>query len=155
MDPIRVWLIDDNPGFLRIATRFLQEACPGEVTVVGTSGGGREALARSLNPQPQVILLDLMMPDMNGLDVIPRLRAMLPHARIIALTLLDTRSYQSAALAAGADAFIPKTAMNTDLLPAIRQIIQADPLRQTNIVERTPAEEALRYRLAMQQVSSQ
>lgn len=126
MDPIRVWLIDDNPTFLRIATRFLQEACPGEVTVVGTASGGREALAQTLNPRPEVILLDLMMPDMNGLDLIPCLRAMLPHVRIIALTLLDANCYRSAALAAGADAFIPKTAMNTDLLPAIRQINQAD-----------------------------
>ena len=167
MDPIRVLLIDDNPGFLRIATRFLQEACLGEVTVVGTARGGREALAQTLDPPPEVILLDLMMPDLNGLDVIPRLRARLPHARIIALTLLDTSSYQSAALAAGADAFIPKTAMNTDLLPAIRQAMQANrerceldneaelarasQLARANMGEHKPVEAALPDRLATQE----
>ena len=74
--------------------------------------------------QPQLVLLDLMMPRPSGLEVIPRLRALLPHVRIIALTLLDTSSYRRAALAAGADAFVAKSSMETDLLPAVQQVMQ-------------------------------
>ena len=73
---------------------------------------------------PQLVLLDLMMPRPSGLEVIPRLRALLPHVRIIALTLPDTSSYRRAALAAGADAFVAKSSMETDLLPAVQQVMQ-------------------------------
>jgi len=136
MESVRVLLVDDNSTFLRIATRFLEQdhAVTPPVTprprvaVVGTAGGGEEALAQAERLSPHVILLDLMMPGVGGLAIIPRLRAILPDVGIIALTLLDTSSYRSAALAAGADVFIAKSAMSTDLLPAIQQVIQA---RQT------------------------
>jgi len=122
MEPVRVLLVDDNPTFLRIAARFLEQEHCQEVVVVGTATGGEDALAKAKHLAPQVVLLDLMMPGMNGLEVIPRLKAMLPEVYIVALTLLDTSSYRSAALSAGADAFIAKTAMNTELLPAIRRV---------------------------------
>ena len=133
MESVRVLLVDDNSTFLRIATRFLEQdhaaippAIPRpRVAVVGTAGGGEEALAQAERLSPHVILLDLMMPGVGGLEIIPRLRAILPNVGIIALTLLDTSSYRSAALAAGADVFIAKSAMSTDLLPAIQQVMQA------------------------------
>ena len=127
MEPVRVLLVDDNLTFLRIAARFLEHELD-RVTVVGTATGGDEALAKAGCLLPEVVLLDLMMPGMNGLEVIPRLKAILPGVCIVALTLLDTSSYRSAALSAGADAFIAKTAMSTDLLPVIQQLIGA---RQT------------------------
>ena len=141
MESVRVLLVDDNSTFLRIATRFLEQdhavtppdipaECPAviprpRVAVVGTAGGGEEALAQAERLSPHVILLDLMMPGVGGLEIISRLRAIFPDVGIIALTLLDTSSYRSAALAAGADVFIAKSAMSTDLLPAIQQVIQA------------------------------
>jgi CheY-like chemotaxis protein len=120
MEPISVLLVDDNPTFLRVAARFLQ-AHEG-VNVVGTANGGQEALAKAQDLRPQVILLDLAMPDLPGLQAIPRLRELLPQTGIIALTLLDTSGYRQAALSAGADDFIPKAALNTDLLPAIQRV---------------------------------
>ncbi len=125
MEPVRILLVDDNPTFLRIATRFLEHERGGEVTVVGTASGGEEALAQAGRLRPHVILLDLMMPGISGLEIIPPLRAMLPDVGIIALTLLDTSSYCAAALAAGADRFVAKSAMSTDLLPAIQQVVLA------------------------------
>jgi DNA-binding NarL/FixJ family response regulator len=124
MSPVSVLLVDDSPLFLDITTRFLQEECQGEVVVVGVAGGGEEALAKAQPLHPQVVLVDLNMPGMSGLEAIPRLRQALPDAGIIALTLLDAEVYRQAALAAGADGFVSKSTLYTDLLPAIRRFKQ-------------------------------
>ena len=121
MSPISVLLVDDNPTLLRVATRFLEKH--DEVVLVGTAVGGVGALARAQELRPDVILLDLAMPDLPGLEVIPRLREAVPEMRIIALTMLDTEQYRTAALATGADEFVPKADLSTDLLPAIRRVV--------------------------------
>jgi DNA-binding NarL/FixJ family response regulator len=126
MDPVSVLLVDDNPTFLRIATRFLQEHYRDEVVVVGTAGGGQEALIKARDLRPQVILLDLAMPDLPGLEAIPRLRAALPEMGIIALTVHNSNGYRQAALAAGADEFVSKANLSTDLLPAIRRVMKRE-----------------------------
>ncbi len=123
MPPISVLLVDDNPTFLRILTRFLSEH--DEVIVVGTAGDGEEALAMAGTLHPEVILLDLAMPGLSGLETIPRLRSMVPHAGIIALTVLDTNGYREAASAAGADDFVCKANLAGDLVPAIGRVIQS------------------------------
>ena len=76
--------------------------------------------------EPDVALIDLSMPDLPGLELIPLLRAALPKIGIIALTLMDTEDYRKAALAAGADDFVSKDTMNIDLLPAIQKVIHSD-----------------------------
>jgi DNA-binding NarL/FixJ family response regulator len=128
MKPISVLLVDDNLTFLWIVTRFLQEH--DDVVVIGAAGGGEEALTLAQDLQPDIVLIDLAMPGLSGLETIPLLRAMLPEVGIIALTVLDINSYRQAALAAGVNDFIPKASLNTDLLPAIRRVAQADPPRQ-------------------------
>jgi two-component system NarL family response regulator len=126
MDAIRVLLVDDNPTFLRLAARFLREHCSDEVEVVGTLSEGEAAVQEAPELQPEVVLLDLSMPDLPGLKAIPLLRAELPEVRIIILTLLDTNGYRKAALAAGADGFVPKATLANDLMPTIRQVLQSD-----------------------------
>ena len=121
MAPISLLLIDDSATFLLlVVSRFLFEQHANEVVVVGTAHGGKEALARVHDLRPQVILLDLAMPDLHGLEVIPRLRTMLPAVGIIVLTLLDSNGYREAALEAGVDEFISKATLSTDLVPAPR-----------------------------------
>lgn len=124
MKPISVLLVDDNPTFLQVASRFLQEYH--ELAIVGTASDGAEALSQIRQLQPHVILLDINMPNRSGLEVIPDLRHTLPGVGIIVLTLLDTNGYEKAALAAGADAFVSKTRLVTDLLPAIRRVAQTN-----------------------------
>ena len=118
MDTVRLLLIDDNPSLLSILCRFLKQH--GDLTVVDTAQNGSDALAKARHLKPDVILLDLAMKDVSGLDMLPRLRADLPEARIVVVTLRDTAAYRTAALARGADAFVSKAAMNAELLPAIR-----------------------------------
>lgn len=122
MHPVSVLLVDDNPAFLRIATRFLQEQCYDWVVVVGAAGGGEEGLIQAQEQRPDIVLVDLRMPGLSGLETIPLLRSMLPDVGIIALTLLESNGYREAALAAGADDFVSKFAVNTDLLPSIRRV---------------------------------
>ena len=119
---IRVFLVDDHEVFLRAATEFLQRH--DDLTVVGVARRGEEALIQIQDLRPQVILVDLNMIGMCGLETIHRLRAMLPEAGIIALTLLDPKVYRQATVAAGADDFVLKANLSTDLLPAIRRVAQ-------------------------------
>lgn len=121
MNRVSVLLVDDSVVFLGAATQFLRDHCAEEVDVIGTADGGDRAIVQAEALRPQVILLDLRMPGMTGLEVIPRLRALLPAVRIVMLTQLDSRGYREAALAAGADECVSKASMDTDLLPAIRR----------------------------------
>jgi DNA-binding NarL/FixJ family response regulator len=118
--PISVLLIDDNATFLRIAARFLGDH--GDIRVVGTAAGGEEGLKLAKKLKPQIILLDLAMPDVPGLDAIPLLREILPEVKLIVLTMVDTDAYRKAAKTAGADGFIAKASMGANLLSSIRSL---------------------------------
>jgi DNA-binding NarL/FixJ family response regulator len=120
MKPITLLLVDDNRAFLRVADLFLRGQV--DVAVVGAANDGEEALAKARELRPQVVLVDLAMPRLPGLEVISRLRDLMPEVGIVALTLLDTEAYRQAALARGADAFVGKATLTTDLLPAIRRV---------------------------------
>jgi two-component system NarL family response regulator len=124
---IRVLLVDDNEPFRRAATDFLQRQH--ELIVVGVTCGGEEALTQAQDLGPQVILIGLDMPGMTGLEMITRLRNVLPGAGIIALSLLEGNAYRQAALAAGADDLVRKAELITKLLPAIRRVTQANQSR--------------------------
>lgn len=117
----RVLLVDDNKDFLRVATEFLQRSA--QVLVVGAVCGAEDALARVESLQPQVILIDLEMPGLTGLETIPRLRSLMPFVGIIALSLSDSSAWRQAALAAGADDLVSKSALLSDLLPAIWEVM--------------------------------
>jgi DNA-binding NarL/FixJ family response regulator len=115
--------VDDNPTFLRILGDFLGE--DQDILVVGMARSGEEALVKAKELRPQVILLDLAMPGLNGFNTTPRLRSMMPDVGIIALTVLDANGYREAALTAGADDFVAKANLNTRLVPAIRRVVES------------------------------
>jgi DNA-binding NarL/FixJ family response regulator len=120
--PTSLMLVDDSATFLNLLTRFLQQEAADDVEVVGTAMRGTEAILKASVLQPKMVLLDLNMPDLSGLEALPLIREMLPDASIIALTLLDAGSYRKVTLDAGADEFISKTTLEKDLLPAIRRL---------------------------------
>jgi DNA-binding NarL/FixJ family response regulator len=120
--PLSVLLVDDNPHFLRVLDSFLADAGEGEVRVVGNVLGGGDAVARAEWHQPDIVLVDLKMPDVPGLQLLPQLRLTLPSAILIAMSLSDSDEYRDAAAAAGADAFVSKASLDRDLLPTIRRL---------------------------------
>src|SRR5512140_3662508 len=127
---ISVMLVDDETTFLRIETLFLETHYRNEIHVVGTASGGEECLAKAQLLAPEVILIDLNMPGLSGLQTIPLLRIMFPETRIIALTLNDGENARRAVLAAGGNELVSKATMSTDLMPAIRRVMEQDELRQ-------------------------
>ncbi|MEE8392648.1 MAG: response regulator transcription factor [Anaerolineae bacterium] len=134
--PISVLLVDENLTFLRIVMRFLD--AHDDIVIVGAVGEDEKALTQVQNLEPDVVLIELAMPNLpDGLQFIPRLRAVLPGVGIIALTLIGTDGYRQAALEAGVDDFVPKAAMGADLLSAIRRVKRANRTREkvTNTVE--------------------
>jgi DNA-binding NarL/FixJ family response regulator len=104
--PLRVLIVDDHPGF-RARARALLESEGFEV--VGEAGDGDEAVARAPECAPEVVLLDLNMPKVNGFEALPRLRdALGPETAIVVLTTGQAPDERRLALAAGADGFIVK-----------------------------------------------
>ena len=122
MEPVRVLLIDDNKTFLRLANAYLYEEHHDEVSVVGVARNGRKGLAKARFLKPHIVLLDLKMPDLPGLEVIPLFRQEMPQVGIIVLTLMSANGYREAAIAAGADAFVSKVDLSTHLLAAVRKV---------------------------------
>lgn len=129
--PLSVLLVDDNPTFLRILMRFLSEQSEVALRVVGSVAGGRDAMAQVRQLQPEIILLDLQMPDVSGLELLPQFRATLPDSVIIALTLMDPDTFRDATLAAGADGFVSKASLERDLIPAIRRLASLEQTRRS------------------------
>ncbi len=144
LPPISVVLVDDNLTFLRIVMRFLHERGQGEVCVLGATSSGAAGLVLAEVLRPQVVLIDLALPDIHGLEVIPRLRASLPEASLIVVTMLDADVYRPPVLAAGADALVSKDAVGAELLPAIQCVARRraarDEMRTQEVVyERLPS----------------
>ena len=123
-EPTTLLLVDDNPTFLRVLKSFLDENYPEEMLVVGTARGGEEALVKVEALRPHIVLLDLAMPGLSGLETIPRLRSIMPDVGIIVLTVLDAKAYREAALTAGADDFVAEASLYTDLIAAIQRLTQ-------------------------------
>lgn len=120
MAPLPIFFIDHNPLFLGLALRVIAHHYRNDLEVVGTAASCAAALAQLPRVAPQVILIGLGTIGFTDLALIPELREALPDVRIIVLGLLETSDYQVAAHSYGADGFVPKIRLSTDLLPAIR-----------------------------------
>ena len=119
---VRILFIAGNPTFRPVAIRFLKRC--DELNLVDTVPGSEKVLAQAQDLRPQVILLDLDTSDQTGLEAISNLRALLPEAGIVGLSLLDAEGYRQAVLAAGANDLVLKNNLGADLLPAIRRAAQ-------------------------------
>jgi DNA-binding NarL/FixJ family response regulator len=134
---ITVLIVDDNTTFVGIVARFLREQP--DLAVVGTATSGAEGIKQALQLCPQVILLDLVMPGLSGLYALPRLRKQAPNSAVIVLTLLEGEGYEEAARDAGADGFVPKSRLYTELIPAIRGAARVASARALESVQAPPA----------------
>lgn len=118
--PLRLLLVDDNPVFLAAAQALLR-SWP-EVEVVGTAGNGREALARTADLGPDVVLTDMTMPGMNGLEVCRALGLTEGAPPAVLMTVFDGPEYRDAARRAGAAGFLTKSDLAAELLPLLRRL---------------------------------
>ena len=119
---IRVLLVDDSSLFLASASRVLAaDPC---VDIVGQVSSGAAALEQLSQLECDLVLVDLVMPGMNGLEVALRIRELPRPPRVVLLTLDDTPEYRSAASAC-ADGFLGKSHTATQLLPLIHSLFTA------------------------------
>lgn len=116
--PIRVYLVDDQ-AVVRASLRSLL-AARSELVLVGDSGSAVEALAAIPKARPDVVLLDIAMPVLSGLDLLPRLRKALPKAKVVMLTNHESESIVEQALQNGADGYLSKSSEPDELVIAIR-----------------------------------
>jgi two-component system, NarL family, response regulator NreC len=122
---LRVLLADDH-GIVRRGLRSLLESQPGLV-VVGEAADGLEALRLCTETTPDVLILDIAMPKMNGIDVAARVQKLDHPPRVIVLSMHTDESYIIRALAAGARGYLLKDATDEDLLPALRSVAAGKP----------------------------
>jgi len=120
-----VVLIEDNPVFLGLLTAFFEHTRPKRFDIVGTARTGEDGLTVVDRVHPHAVLVDLKLPTMSGLDVISRLRGKASDLAILALSSADRDAFYEPVIAAGADGFVSKDRMSTDLLPALRRAVRA------------------------------
>jgi len=123
-DPIRVFLVDDQQ-MVRAGFAMLVGSQP-DMEVVGEAGDGREALERLAATRADVVLMDVRMPRLDGVEATRALAARPGAPRVIVLTTFDLDEYAFAAIKAGAAAFLLKDATPPDLLNAIRSVHAGD-----------------------------
>ena len=122
MNPTRVLLVDDH-ALVRAGIRALISMIEG-VEVVGEAGDGDEALRLVEKLHPDLVLLDITLPGMNGLTVLSEITARFPDVRVIMLTMHEAREYAIQALRGGAAGFIPKSAASAELTQAIHTVMR-------------------------------
>ena len=117
---IRILLADDHT-IMRRGLRLLLERQPG-FEVVGEAADGRQAAERAEGTKPDVVVLDIAMPNMSGIEAAQRIRALLPQAAIVILSMHSDEGYVIRALKAGAKGYLLKDSAESDLIEAIRAV---------------------------------
>lgn len=117
---IRILLADDH-AVLRAGLRLLLNAEP-DMTVVGEAATGEEALEKARELQPDVVVMDISMPGMNGLEATRRLRKQCPDTRVLVLTMHANEEYLFQVLQAGGSGYVLKKAADQELVDAIRAV---------------------------------
>jgi DNA-binding NarL/FixJ family response regulator len=146
-DVIRVGVAEDHPIARHGLVQLLESA--GDIVVVGEAADGEQAmeLADSKRGEPDVMLVDFRLPEMDGIEVTRRLTRQHPHLAVIILTAYDDPKYASEAMKAGAKAFILKTADGDEVLDTVRMVARGHAVLDLTVwdaladEENSPAEE--------------
>ena len=121
----RVLVVDDAANLRELLTVLLE--IEDDFEVVGTAADGQQAVAAAETLQPDLVLLDLAMPVMDGLQALPLLRARVPDARIVIFSGFEHQALAEEAVSAGADAYIEKGTSVTQLVSQLRSLRRQRP----------------------------
>ncbi len=125
VEKIRVLLADDHAILSAGLRAFMSDY--DDIQVVGEACDGDEAVALAGELRPDVVLMDVAMPGMNGIDATRLIREQHPETRVLVLTQHEERQYVLALLRAGASGYILKRALGADLIAALRTVAQGEP----------------------------
>jgi len=120
----RVLVVDDAANMRELLTLLFE--VEDDFDVVDTVRDGAQAIERATELEPDVILLDIAMPGMDGMAALPELRRALPNARIVVFSAFEERELAERALRIGADLYIEKGTTVTDLVARLRALRQTD-----------------------------
>ena len=120
MNKIRVLLADDHEAILTQIRIILGD----DFEIVGAVNNGRDAILEAKRLDPDVLIMDISMPVLNGLDAASQLQSKRSRAKVIFLTVHQDQDFVEAALSAGARGYVVKSDVTTDLVPAIREALQ-------------------------------
>jgi DNA-binding NarL/FixJ family response regulator len=134
VSPAGILLVDDQE-MMRMAFRMVIESQP-DLTVVGEAANGLDAVAAAQRLAPDVVLMDVRMPEMDGVEATRRIITSRSQARIIILTTFDLDEYVYAALRAGASGFLLKDTPPADMLSAIRAVASGDAVVAPRVTRR-------------------
>ncbi len=155
MGKIKILLVDDH-AIMRDGIRALLGLCD-DIEIVGEASEGKEAVEKALELVPDVIVMDIAMPEMDGLEATRRIKKKNPKVKVLVLTQHDNREYILSAIKAGVAGYVPKRALGVDLISAIRAVHRGDsflyPSAAAALIEdyRKQAEEQPYDRLTMRE----
>nr|WP_235835511.1 MULTISPECIES: response regulator transcription factor [Arthrobacter] len=132
--PIKVLLVDDQP-LLRMGFRLILEG-EEDLEVVGEASDGADAVAKVAELEPDVVLMDVRMPAMDGIEATRRITASESAARIIILTTFDLDEYAFSGLQAGASAFLLKDVAPSELVHGVRLVASGDAVVAPRVTQR-------------------
>ena len=132
--PVRVLLADDD-DLMRAGLRAVLSTDEG-IEVVGEAGDGRAAVSEALVRRPDVVLMDVRMPDLDGISATRELLAVVPAAKVTILTTFEQDDYIFGALSAGASGFLLKRTKPEELIAAIHTIADGDSLLSPSVTRR-------------------
>lgn len=116
----RILLVDDH----ELVRKGIRSAIDGELfTICGEASNGQETVVKTIAVKPDLVILDVTMPVMNGLDAARQIRSAAPGTKILLLSMHDSPQLEREAKAVGADAFLPKTAVTDRLTRVINQLM--------------------------------
>ncbi len=136
MTPIRVLVADDHQLFREGVRALLGSLPPDRMTVVGEASSGAEALEQARVLEPDVVLMDVKMPDMNGIEATRRILAARPETGIVVVTMFDDDETVFAAMRAGARGYVLKGAGQAELVRAIEAVARGEALYGPKVAER-------------------
>jgi DNA-binding NarL/FixJ family response regulator len=140
--PVRVLLADDH-DILRDGLRALLNMAS-DVVVAGEARSGGEAVTEAVRLRPQVVLMDISMPELDGVEACRRLRQQVPEARVLFLTMHESEEYFFRALHAGAAGYIVKRTAAADLLAAVRAVARGESFLSPSVAHALVSEYAER-----------
>ena len=120
MGKIRVLLADDHQPILEKVRVVLED----DFDIVGTASNGREAITEVQRLDPDVLVIDIALPILNGFQAVSQLLSCKVRTKVVFLTVHEDQDYVDAAFSAGASAYVTKSRLTTDLVPAINEASQ-------------------------------
>jgi DNA-binding NarL/FixJ family response regulator len=137
MSTHRVMVVDDHPIF-RAGLCAIIDAAP-DLTVVAEAATGLEAVELAMSTRPDVVLMDLNMPDLGGVEATRRILADTPTTRVLVLTMIDRDAALAASLRAGARGYLLKGSDRTEVINAIRAVASGEAVLSAQMADRLPA----------------